>query len=134
MKKLVGIALAAVLAFSMLGLLAACKGSSDIETITVGTQVSNEVTMSNYEVRLKASVDWASLSDSSREKIAKAGFDEAQAKIQEDGVHNYNIIGITGDGGRAFMFDREHSLLIIFVNDEKVGEVAVETPELQPAS
>lgn len=131
MRKIVGVALAAMLALSMFGLLAGCgTGASDIENISVGTQVSNEVTMSNYEVRLKDSVDWPSLSDSDREKIAKAGYEQAQAKIKEDGTHNYNIIGITADGKAAFQYDREHTLLIIYVDDAKVAEVAVEAPEL----
>ena len=131
MKKIVGVALTAVLAFSMVGLLVGCgKGANDIENISVGSQVSNEVTISNYEVRLKASVDWPSLSDSDRERIAKAGFDQAQDKIKEAGTHNYNIIGITAEGSLAFQFDREHSLVIIYVSDAKVAEVPVETPEL----
>jgi hypothetical protein len=131
MKRIVGVALAAMLAFSMMGLLAGCgKGANDIATISVGTQVSNDVTMSNYEVRLKDSVNWSSLSDSDREKIAKAGYTQAQDKIKEDGVHNYNIIGITAEGGLAFQFDREHSLVLIYVDDAKSAEVAVELPEL----
>jgi hypothetical protein len=130
MKKIVRVALAAVLAFSMLGLLMGCNGgSSDIVSITVGTQQSNDVTISNYEVHLnKDAAAWAGLSDSAREKIAKSGFDESQAKIKEDGKFNYNIIGLTSDGERAFQFDRQNSLVNIYVANEKVAEVAVTVP------
>jgi hypothetical protein len=131
MKKFVGVALAAILAFSMLGLLAGCdKGADDIANITVGSQESNGVTMSNYTVRLKDSVDWPSLSDGDREKIAKVGYDQAQEKREEAGTHNYNIIGITADGQAAFQFDRENNVIIIYVNDAKAAEISVEVPAL----
>lgn len=131
MKKIAGVVLATLLAFSMFGLLVGCgNGSKDIISITVGTNQSNDVEVSNYEVHLsKDAAAWAGLSNSGREKIAKAAFNEAQAKVKEEGKFNYNIIGLTSDGTRAFQFDRQNSLMGIYVDNVKVADVAVTIPE-----
>ena len=129
MKRLVTILLAGVLALSSVGLLVGCGADGKIESVTVGTQVSSDVKISNYMVTLKSSVDWAALSDSEREKLAVAGFDAAQKKIAEDGIFQYNIIGLTANGEPAFQYDRENHTMVIRVNNEKVGEVAVTPPQ-----
>jgi hypothetical protein len=129
MKRLVTILLAGVLALSSVGLLVGCGADGKIESVTVGTQVSSDVKISNYMVTLKSSVDWAALSDGEREKLAVAGFDAAQKKIAEDGIFQYNIIGLTADGEPAFQYDRENHTMVIRVNNEKVGEVAVTPPQ-----
>jgi hypothetical protein len=130
MKKIIVLVLAAVLSVSMLALLTACGGKSSIENITVSTQENGSgVEYKNYQVKLKESVDWLALSEDEREKIATTGFEEAQKKIAEDEVRNYNIIGIGGDNTVAFQFDAEHNTLIILADNERTGEVAVEVNE-----
>ncbi|MDR3037169.1 MAG: hypothetical protein LBU31_02000 [Coriobacteriales bacterium] len=129
MKRLVTILLAGVLALSSVGLLAGCGAGDKIEGVTVGTQESSGVKISNYKVTLKSSVDWAALSNGEREKIAVAGFDAAQKKIAEDGIFQYNIIGLTADGQPAFQYDRENQKMIISVDSEVAGEVAVTPPQ-----
>jgi hypothetical protein len=129
MKRIVVLALAALLSVSMLGLLAACgRGASDIESITIGEIESNGVDVKVYRVNLKDTVDWAAISEGDREKIAVAAFNEAQKKIAESGVFNYQVIGITATEEVAFSYSGEKQTLIIRVGDEQVGEVAVEVP------
>jgi hypothetical protein len=130
MKKITALALAIILSVSMFGLLTACGGgASDIESITVGENESNGVSMKIYRVTLKDSVDWAGISEGEREKIAIAGFNEAQKKIAEDGIFNYQIIGYNEAAPDAFMYNGEAHTMIIRVEGEKVGEVGVTVPE-----
>jgi hypothetical protein len=130
MKRIIALILAALLSVSMFGLLAACgRGTSDIESITVGENEANGVSMKIYRVVLKDTIDWAGLSESDREKIATVGFDEAQKKIAEDGTFNYQIIGYNAGEPTAFLYDGEHRTMIIYVAGEQVGEAAVTPPE-----
>jgi ABC-type oligopeptide transport system substrate-binding subunit len=130
MKKIVAALLAVVLSFAMLGLLSACGASaSSIDRITTQSQESNGVKYINYYVHFKENVDWASLSQSDREKLAKVGFDEAQKKIAEDEVFNYNISGTTAEGVDAFRFNGAEQTLRIMVDGETVGEIPVEVPQ-----
>jgi hypothetical protein len=130
MKKIMTLTLAVLLSVSTLGLLIACgRSASDIETITASKNESNGVDVRVYHVQLKDSVDWAALSESDREKLAVVAFDEAQKKIAEDGVFNYQISGGTTDEPIAFMFGGEKQTMVIYVAGEQVGEVPVEVPE-----
>jgi hypothetical protein len=130
MKKIIVVVLALVVSFSMFGLLAGCGvGAGDVDRITTGTQESNGVKYTNYIVHFKDSVNWASLSQSDREKLAQIGFDEAQKKIAENQVFNYNVKGKTADGVDAFQFNGEFETLIIKVDGETVGEVPAKMPE-----
>jgi lipopolysaccharide export LptBFGC system permease protein LptF len=131
MKKIIALMLAAILAVSTFGLLTACgRGASDIERITVSENESNGVGIKIYNVELKDSIIWADLSDQDREKLAVAAFDEAQKKIAEDDVFNYQITG-TADEPAIFMYDHENRKMIIYVAREKVGEVDVTPPEIK---
>jgi hypothetical protein len=127
MKKISRRVLIVTLAALILGLLTACAGANSIEKITVGAQESNGVSVKNYNVFLKDSVDWPALSDKDREKIAVAAFDEAQKKIAEEGTHNYNISGITGDTV-AFQYDGENKVMIIWLDNKPAATVAVTLP------
>jgi hypothetical protein len=130
MKKIIALALAAVLSILMLGLLTACgRGADDIEAIITGENESNGVRVKTYHAKLKDSVDWATLSDGDREKIAVAAFDEAQKKIAEDDVFNYQISGSDANGQTAFLYGGEKQTMVIYVADEQVGEVPVKVPE-----
>jgi hypothetical protein len=129
MRRIAVLALAALLSVSMFGLLTACgKGANDIKSITTGEIESNGVDVKVYRANLKDTVDWAAISEGDREKIAVAAFNEAQKKIAEDNVFNYQIIGITATEEVAFSYSGEKQTLIIRVGDEQVGEVAVEVP------
>jgi hypothetical protein len=128
MKKIIVWVLAAVLSLSMLGLAVACsKGAGAINSITSSEQENSRgIKTTNYQVRLKDSVDWPSLSEKDREKTAVAGFEQAQEKALEDEIPRYHVLGIASDGTAAFQYDDEHQVMIILVDDERVGEVAVE--------
>jgi hypothetical protein len=129
MKRISRRVLVVTLAVLILGLLAACGvGASSIERINVGSQESNGVSIKNYNVLLKDSVDWPALSDKDREKIAIAGFNEAQKKIAEDGIHNYNITG-NANGVSAFMYDAMNQVMIIYLDGTQYSTVAVTPPE-----
>jgi hypothetical protein len=130
MKKIIALVLATMVAVSMFGLLTACgRGASDIASITVDENESNGVSIKIYDVQLKDSINWASLSDQDREKIAVAAFDEAQKKIAEDDVFNYQIIGSGTDEPVTFMYDAENRKMIIYIAQERAGEVDVKAPE-----
>jgi hypothetical protein len=129
MKKNVFGVLVVLLSVLLLGLLTACTTGADaIERIVVGSQKSNDVDMKNYQIFLKDTVDWPALSDQEREKIAVAGFEKAQEKIAEDGVHNYNITGIAGDN-TAFQYNGADKVMVIYLDNEQVATVAVTVPE-----
>jgi hypothetical protein len=131
MKKVIALVLAAMVSLSMLGLLAGCGvGAGDIDKVVKGSQESNGVEYTNYTVRLKDSVDWAALSDADRAKLAEACFKEAQEKVAEDNVFNYNISGVTADGMTTFQFNAENKTLLIIVDNAPAGDpVPVEIPE-----
>jgi ABC-type oligopeptide transport system substrate-binding subunit len=130
MKKTIAVLFAAALSLALLGLLAGCGvGANSIDRVTTQSQESNGVRYINYTVHFKENVDWASLSQSDREKLAKTAFDEAQKKIAEDEVFNYNISGATADGVDAFRFNGAEQTLIIRVDGETVGEIPVEIPQ-----
>jgi hypothetical protein len=129
MKRIVKGLIVVALSALALGLFAACTaGAGSIDRVVVGSQESNEVAVKNYTVFLKDTVDWSALSENDREKVAVAGFEEAQKKITEDGTHNYSISGIANDQ-QAFLYDGVNKTMIIYLDDEKVGEVAVTVPE-----
>jgi hypothetical protein len=129
MRKIIALALAVVVSLSILGLLAGCGvGAGDIDKITKGTQESNGVEYVNYTVQLKDSIDWTTISEADREKLAKVGFNEAQKMVTEDGVFNYNIKGMTADGVVAFQFNAETKTVLIIVDNSPAGEVPVEVP------
>jgi hypothetical protein len=121
--------LVVLLSVLLFGLLAACgAGASSIERIVVGSQKSNDVDMKNYQIFLKDTVDWAALSDQDRARIAVAGFEEAQKKIAEDGIHNYNITGIAADS-TAFQYNGADKVMVIYLDNEQVATVEVTVPE-----
>jgi hypothetical protein len=129
MKKIIALILATIVAVSMFGLLTACgRGASDIAAITVQENESNGVGIKVYTVQLKESINWASLSDQDREKIAVAAFNEAQKKIVEDDVFNYQIIGFGTDEPVTFMYDAENRMMVLYIAQERVGEVGVTPP------
>jgi hypothetical protein len=129
MKKTIALILATILAVSMFSLLAACgRGASDIAAITVTENESNGVGIKIYNTQLKESINWAELSDQDREKIAAAAFNEAQKKIAEDDVFNYQIIGSSTDEPITFMYDAENRKMIIFLAQAIAGEVEVTPP------
>jgi hypothetical protein len=135
MKKIITLVLAALLSFSALGLLVACNGANDIERITEGTNTtysegSDEgVTVHTYSVQLKDTVDWNNISAAERARIAKAAFEEAKKKVQEDGlITGYSISGITANEETAFMYNINERLLVIFIGGEKSDETVSVTP------
>jgi hypothetical protein len=121
--------LATLLSVSLFGLLTACRGAGDVASISTSEIESNGVDVALYRVNLKDTVDWATISQGDREKIAVAAFDEAQKKIAEDNVFNYQIIGLTAAGELAFSYGGEKQTMNIMVNNELTGEVPVKVPE-----
>jgi hypothetical protein len=133
MYKKVGMALFAVLvSFAMTGLLVGCgekdntpgAPTSDIVEIAASHQTVNDVIdMTNYTVVFKHTPEeWVALSDAERERIAKAGYDQAVEQIRADAVSNYSVRGTTtpvedAEGNlttqQAFILDVEASVLKI---------------------
>ncbi|MDR0347029.1 MAG: hypothetical protein LBH56_01465 [Coriobacteriales bacterium] len=136
MKKIIALALAAVLSLSMLGLLTACGGANDIERITVSENTTfvpgsdDGATIKIYTVWLKDTVDWTQISASERARIARAGFDAAQEKIAEGNVFNYSIMGVDASGTPIFAYDIERRVVLISPDGsgQWQEEVAVAAP------
>jgi hypothetical protein len=129
MKKTIALILATILAVSMLSFFTACgRGASDIARVTVSENESNGVGIKVYNVELKDSIIWADLSEQDREKLAVAAFEEAQKRIAEEDVFNYQITG-SADEPSILMYDHENRKMIIYVARERVGEVDVTPPE-----
>jgi hypothetical protein len=148
-KNLIAVLIAALMSLSLMGLLVACDGGETAGTdaaaesaeIQVFKQNSNGVEISNYQIALKQTADeWNGLTEEEREKIATSGYNDALAKIEADGVSNYNIIGQTAVGSGAdgasaeaqvgFMLDHEEEALQIYgANGEKLGTVPLEAPQ-----
>ena len=128
MKKVVAVILASLIALSFIGVLVGCSPTSKIDKIDVDTQESNGVKFKNYAVYFKSDIDWVSISDSERQNLAVAGYEEAQKRVKADGVFNYNINGYL-NGEPVFMYDKENSRLMLLINNESVGTVDVARPE-----
>jgi hypothetical protein len=135
MKKIIALALAAIVSLSTLGLLAGCGDTSNVEKIVVATNTtyaagSDEgAVQHNYNVYLKDTVDWDNLSTADRARIAKAAFEEAKEKVKEDGlITGYSISAITANEKTAFMYNINERLLIIFIGGEKSDETVTVTP------
>jgi hypothetical protein len=135
MKKIIALALVAIVSLSTLGLLAGCGDTSNVEKIVVGTNTtyaegSDEgATQHTYNVHLKDTVDWDNLSTADRARIAKAAFEEAKEKVKEDGlITGYSISGRTADGNTAFMYNINERLLVIYIGNEMSDETVSVTP------
>jgi hypothetical protein len=146
-NRIIAVLFIACMTASLFGLLVGCTGggggaaeepSTDIVEIQTFNQDSNGINITNYQVVFKQTADeWNALTDADRDKLAVAGFDAALAKIKEDSVSNYNIIGQTSpgkdDAGNAtatqlaFIYDSEAITVQVFGTDQqKTGEVAVD--------
>jgi hypothetical protein len=129
MKKVIAIVSAGILVFSMFLLLVGCQGAAgNIERVTMDATESGLVTIKNYKVQLKSNVDWASLNDSQREDIARAGFDKAQEQITAEKVFNYSITGYATDGSLAFMYDRQNKQMMVTVAEQVTATFPLEAP------
>jgi hypothetical protein len=128
MRKVIAVILASILALSSVGILVGCSASGKIDKVSISEQESGGVKFKNYAVYLKADVDWAGISDSERQQIAVAGYDEAQKQVKTDGVFNYNITGYLNDQA-VFMYDKENSRLVLLVDNKAAGTVDVPKPE-----
>jgi hypothetical protein len=102
---------------------------------TSGRQQSGSVTYTNYQLVIKAEVDWDSLDDARRQELVEYAFAEARIHIADNGVSNFNIIGISevpansSDPGRPlFLYDRENEDVIIYVDG--VRAYTIPAPEL----
>ena len=128
MKKVVAVILASLLALSFIGVLIGCSPTGKIDKIEVNTQESNGVKFKNYAVYFKSDINWASISDSERQQLAVAGYEEAQKQVKADGTFNYNITGYLNEEA-VFMYDRENSRLVLKIGNELAGFVEVAKPE-----
>jgi len=103
---------------------------------TSGRQQSGSVTYTNYQLVIKAEVDWDSLGEDRRFELVVYAFAEAETHIAENGVSNFNIIGISevpansSDPGRPlFLYDRENEEVIIYIDG--VRAYTIPAPELK---
>jgi hypothetical protein len=151
MYRKVGVALFTVLVSMIVaGLLVGCGGTSDtpgagatsdIVRIEASHQTVNDVIdMTNYTVVFKHTPEeWIALSDAERERLARAGFDQAAEQIRTDTVSNYSVRGVTtpvedAEGNlnsqQTFILNVETNVLMICAgaDDAKKPIISAEVP------
>lgn len=155
-KKAALALLAALVSCVMMGSLIGCgndagddtpsSGISEILEINTLHQTLNDIVdITNFQIVYKYTyVEWNALSDAEKERLAKAGFEQASELIRTDGVSNYNINGMSVPGEDAdgnplrsqqlFALDLEESALVIWrvagdsTPPEVTATISVELP------
>jgi len=100
----------------------AARAAENIVKINTLSQESNGVTVVNYQVVIKTSVNWDTLSDSGRQALVDAGISQSQALAQQNNVFNYNVIAIDEAGTVLYHFDREHNVAIIYIGGQATDQ------------
>jgi hypothetical protein len=91
-----------------------------IDSINTTSQESNGATVINYQVVVKADVNWTSMSDEKRKEITDAGIIESRKKASDDNVNNYNVMGVS-NGKQIFFYNRLNEQVILYVDGVPTG-------------
>ena len=115
--RIIAVVAAFVLALTVGLALVGCNGGGASDIVSVNksnSQVSNGVTITNYIVVVKSSVDWANMTDANRKKITDSGVEQARTTAKNDGNNNINIIGRNEDSAMLFMYNQQDNTVIIY--------------------
>jgi len=96
--------------------------SSAIKEITASQQASGNLRFTNYQAIIYADVDWNNLSNPEKQEIIDYVFKESRKLAAENGVDNYNIVGISEDGVSLFLWDRNNNEVLIYIGGEPASE------------
>ncbi|MCL1797845.1 MAG: hypothetical protein FWG24_06010 [Eggerthellaceae bacterium] len=129
-RKIVALIVSVVLASGAGFALASCAPASTIPSgvkeITSSKQKSGNVTFTNYQTILNEDVDWDGQSTDQKQAIINYAYNEALKIAEEDGVRNFNILGvIDGGGGVVFMYDHENNNMIVYSGGKPAGTLPV---------
>ena len=132
-KRAIALVVALVMVFGTVGALTACGKSngqappqpSAVKEIKTGKQVSGNVTFTNYSVIIAAEADWTAMSESEKQKVIDYTFSEVYRLNAENDVRNYNVIGTTEEGEGLFILDHDNNNVVVYVNGQKAGTLAV---------
>ncbi|MCL1798882.1 MAG: hypothetical protein FWG23_04005 [Eggerthellaceae bacterium] len=135
-RKIAALFLSVALTFGAGVALVGCTGGSAAEKIPDGVkdiatsrQTSGNVNFTNYQVVIAEDLDWNNLSIEERQKIVDYGYRESRRQAQENGVNNFNIIGVREDSVVLFMYDRENKEMKIYEDGQPVDSLPV--PEIE---